>query len=316
MKYIFERDTEMVEFVMLVGLPGSGKSTYAKNNYPDYHIFSSDAIRGELFGDEGIQGDNVKVFRILHDRIISSLSKGVSCVYDATNLSYKNRVDFLNRVTSVEKKCHITIKKTCMVIVRSIDGCKKMNAKRDRVVPEFVIDRMVRNFWCPGFFEGWDVISFTTMDSSPALPDFDMNQDNPHHTLSLLKHMEKTQQFILKNYGYDKCLSVAAVFHDIGKYYTKSFLDSKGIRTPVAHYYNHENYGAYIMLHWFLDVYSENNDSTSVAEIIHIILLINWHMRPYVWEKSKNAEDKDYRIIGDVLFNDLIVLNKADRVAH
>lgn len=42
----------MVEFIMLVGLPGSGKSTYAeKLKEKGYIIHSSDAIREELTGD-------------------------------------------------------------------------------------------------------------------------------------------------------------------------------------------------------------------------------------------------------------------------
>lgn len=39
----------MCKFIMLVGLPGSGKSTYAKKLEEEgYRIHSSDAIRKEL----------------------------------------------------------------------------------------------------------------------------------------------------------------------------------------------------------------------------------------------------------------------------
>lgn len=42
----------MGTFVMIVGISGSGKSTYAntklKEQYPDIEIISSDAIRGEI----------------------------------------------------------------------------------------------------------------------------------------------------------------------------------------------------------------------------------------------------------------------------
>ena len=42
----------MTEFIMLVGLPASGKSTYAeKLKEKEYHIHSSDSIREELTGD-------------------------------------------------------------------------------------------------------------------------------------------------------------------------------------------------------------------------------------------------------------------------
>ena len=44
----------------LIGLPGSGKSTFARQwvEYdPNCIIISTDTIRAELFGDETIQGD-------------------------------------------------------------------------------------------------------------------------------------------------------------------------------------------------------------------------------------------------------------------
>ena len=46
---------------LLIGLPGSGKTTYAKNYAQKYindvvHL-SSDKIRQELYGDETIQGN-------------------------------------------------------------------------------------------------------------------------------------------------------------------------------------------------------------------------------------------------------------------
>lgn len=58
-------------FVMMVGLPGSGKSTYAKELADEMRavICSSDAIREELRGDENSQDKNEEVFKILHSRI-------------------------------------------------------------------------------------------------------------------------------------------------------------------------------------------------------------------------------------------------------
>ena len=62
----------MAKLIILCGLPGSGKSSYAEA-FKDYDdaiyegstvIHSSDAIRGELFGDPSFQGDNAKVFEL------------------------------------------------------------------------------------------------------------------------------------------------------------------------------------------------------------------------------------------------------------
>ena len=59
----------MTNFYMLVGLPGSGKSTIAKKmieKNPNIKVFSSDSLRKELWGDENKQGDNSKLFNELH----------------------------------------------------------------------------------------------------------------------------------------------------------------------------------------------------------------------------------------------------------
>ena len=102
----------MLEFIMLVGIPASGKSTYAKELEKNgYHIHSSDEIRKELTGDENTQVVNEKVFQVLHKRIKSDLEQGISCIYDATNMSMKRRISFLKEINKYD--CH----KTCVLFV-------------------------------------------------------------------------------------------------------------------------------------------------------------------------------------------------------
>ena len=142
----------MTEFIMLVGLPGCGKSTYAKKVEAEgYVIHSSDAIREELFGDVNSQEDNAKVFEVLHKRIKDDLAKGTSCVYDATNMSMKRRKAFLDEISK------ISCRKKCVLFVVPIEVCKEWNQKRERKVPDEVYDKMLKSFWVPAFYEGWDV---------------------------------------------------------------------------------------------------------------------------------------------------------------
>lgn len=90
----------MTEFIMLVGLPGSGKSTYAeKLKKEGYMIHSSDAIREELTGDINSQDNNPEVFGVLHKRVKEDLKSGHSCVYNATNMSRKRRKAFLDEIS-------------------------------------------------------------------------------------------------------------------------------------------------------------------------------------------------------------------------
>lgn len=51
----------MNELIMLVGLPASGKSTWAKEyseTHPDYIVHSSDKLREEMYGDNYDDADN------------------------------------------------------------------------------------------------------------------------------------------------------------------------------------------------------------------------------------------------------------------
>ena len=66
---------------MLVGLSGSGKSSY---NFEEEVVkISSDALRAELYGDENDQTHNAEVFNELHKRVILNLKNGKNVVYDS-----------------------------------------------------------------------------------------------------------------------------------------------------------------------------------------------------------------------------------------
>ena len=88
---------------MIVGLPASGKSTYAKELSEKYNanIHSSDVIREELSGDVNNQNINSKVFQTLHSRIKEDLRNGKNCIYDATNINYKRRMAFLQELNKI-----------------------------------------------------------------------------------------------------------------------------------------------------------------------------------------------------------------------
>lgn len=132
---------------VMVGLPGSGKSTYAKTlGCP---IVSSDAVRAELYGNESIQGSAHEVFNIVHKRINDYLREGKSCVYDATNLSIKNRNPWPNI-----PEC----RKVAIVVDTPYAQCLERNATRKRKVPENVIARMAKKFQMPTAKEGFDEV--------------------------------------------------------------------------------------------------------------------------------------------------------------
>lgn len=81
----------MAHVTIMVGIPGSGKTTYAQEHFYNTTLVSSDEIRKELYGDISIQGDPKKVFNIVYKRIEDEIKKGNDVVFDATNTTFYRR---------------------------------------------------------------------------------------------------------------------------------------------------------------------------------------------------------------------------------
>lgn len=304
-------------FMMLVGLPCSGKSTQSQKLSEQYNanIHSSDALREELTGDINNQNNNELVFKVLHQRVKDDLKNGKSCIYDACNVHYKERMAFLQELKN------IPCTKICVLMATPYEWCIDRSEKRERKVPEYVIKRMYKNFDVPWYYEGWDCIE---VEYAPCSRDFYgmarnwaenmlcFNQENTHHQLSLGEHCLQAfklfNQYASENYKtYTTYMSQYAVLlHDCGKPFCKTFTNGKGEVTEQAHYYSHEHCGSYDYLFY------ECNPHLRDA------VIIRWHMQPYYWEKDNNEKlhSKYRRLWGEDLYNDIMALHAADRNAH
>ena len=305
------------KFIMMCGLPASGKSTYAKELAETYNanIHSSDDIRQELSGDINNQNINELVFKILHNRIKEDLKSGKNCIYDATNISYKRRMAFLNELNK------IPCKKICYLIATHYAECIYNNSNRERKVPEEVIERMYRHFDIPWYYEGWDKIEIVYRRDRLIyygrprdfyINTINFNQDNSHHTLTLGEHCKEVWRELAEAVGEENDeLIYAGLLHDCGKPFCKTFTNGKGEITKQAHYYDHEKVGAYDAL--FYDV-------SSWLEIgsLKIAILIRWHMQPYFWERDNNEKlhNKYRKLWGEDLYSDIMKLHEADVNAH
>ena len=304
----------MPKLIMLIGLPGSGKSTVAKA-YIDCAVHSSDEVRQRLYGSAEVQDNPQKVFELLEKEIFEDLGKGVSCIYDATNLSYKRRKDFVSRL----QKKYPDVDRIAMVLTTPFEMCVTRNLQRERQVPYEVLLRMRERFDPPYYNEGWQYIVFikqcvdTPIESMAELIAYmqGVEQDNPHHSLDLLNHCLECYRCLLycgkKPPDY---VTLAALFHDFGKYYTKSFQDSKGKVSDIAHFYNHENVGSYEILC--------RNFGISDEALLKASYIVRWHMLPYVWEKDNNTRlhEKYKTLWGEELYKDIMWVHEADRLAH
>lgn len=148
----------MSKFFMMVGLPASGKSTQANliHNISGAGIVSTDTLRAEILGDINSQDNKDVIFDMAHSFIIADLHKGNSVIFDATNLTVRNRMLLLEKIKFIPN-----VEKCAIVMDVPLGLCKERNQKRDRQVPDEVLERMDRQFTryqFPSFAEGWDTI--------------------------------------------------------------------------------------------------------------------------------------------------------------
>lgn len=297
----------MSKFYMMIGLPASGKSTEANKiaEENDTIIHASDLLREELFDTADIQEDNELVFTELHKRIKTDLRSGKNVIYDATNISYKRRKAFLQEIQKID------CQKIAVFIATPYEDCLKNNQQRERKVPEYVITKMYKNFYIPQMYEGWDKINIIWKYSVTDFPydelkqKLDIQQDNPHHTLTVYQHCVKCKDLIKID---DHLLKIAALYHDIGKPFTKQFKNAKGEETKDAHYYQHHLVSAYDAI-FYLRKELSNNDY-----ILKIINYITWHMQPF-FIQSEKAKDKFIKLVGHEFYDNLMILHEADKLA-
>lgn len=295
------------KFYMLVGIPGSGKSTLAQKYKNDNTIIhSSDALREELYGSEDNQDHNTELFNELHNRIKTDLNSGKNVIYDACNISSKRRTAFLKELKN------IPCEKICIIAATPINICKRQNLSRERHVPEYVIDRMYQSWNTPYYFEGWDDIkieyskeSYRNFNLTPSewiMRMKDYKQDNPWHLETLGEHSQKYGDYIHDKDPNNILLQTSGYIHDLGKPYMKKFEDTKGNKTKYAHYYNHENVGAYECL--FLNYESMNINPLDIS------IRVNLHSK--LQNSSDKTNNKYLNLWGPDLYKDILLMTEAD----
>lgn len=310
----------MPKLIYMVGISCSGKSTIAmqiaSQMKEEVVLLSSDTIRGKIYGDENCQRDPGRVFDIMHQHTVAALSHGISVIYDATNLSCKRRMNFLKSIAHID--CH----KGCVVVVTTPEDIEVRMKLRDRKVPMEVVHRQLCQFQCPNYYEGWDSIQIKynskpedCVDSYRQLwAECDIPHDNPHHSLTVIEHMNKAADVAEDMAWKDDDLSLVherwvARIHDIGKARTKSFTDRNGNPSEVAHYIGHQNYGAYYSL-----IFDNSDFDISEKDSLDNACLIQWHMEHYL--RKGEALLKFYAMFPPKFRKRLKVLEKADMTAH
>lgn len=137
--------------LLFIGLPGSGKSTYAQQHH--LPVLSSDAIRLLLSDDENNQQIHGRVFDslryLLRHRL--ELRRPITAI-DATNLKREHRLPFLQLAASLGATTE------ALWFDLPLDTCLLRNSLRSRQVPQEAIRAMAASLEPPSPDEGFALI--------------------------------------------------------------------------------------------------------------------------------------------------------------
>ena len=147
-----DTSSETQRIVVLVGLPGSGKSTYLERL--GITPLSSDVIRQLLIDDARDQTIHARVFQCLRYLLRQRLAIGRLATYvDATHL------------TSAERRPYIQIAERYGCAIEALyfdvplDICLARNRGRSRVVPEEAVRAMAAKLVPPSAEEGFSSVT-------------------------------------------------------------------------------------------------------------------------------------------------------------
>lgn len=157
----------MPEFIMLVGLPGSGKSTYIEKlleKYPerDYVIISSDDIIEEVALKEGKTYSEVFEKTVgyataeMKRRAKAAAADGRNIIWDQTNMTVKSRTSKMKDFAGYNFSA-VVFSLTDEELNRRL---KKRESETGKVIPGFIIKNMANSYVAPSKSEGFENIQY------------------------------------------------------------------------------------------------------------------------------------------------------------
>ncbi|MFT4166139.1 MAG: AAA family ATPase [Microlunatus sp.] len=125
-----------LSLVVLIGVSGSGKSTFAAQHFKSTEVVSSDVCRGLVADDENDQAATKPAFELLHTIVGIRLREGRLAVVDATNVQPEGR----KALIALAKEHDVL--PVAIVLDVPVAVCRERNRSRaDRPFGEHVIRR-------------------------------------------------------------------------------------------------------------------------------------------------------------------------------
>lgn len=316
------------KIIMLCGIPASRKSTHAKYiaQHENAIILSSDDMRVELYGDVNHQDSNSELFQELYKRAKLNLAAGQNVIIDATNISQKKRINFINDFKQYQKEV--------VYISANFATCVLADTHREKSVGYSVLDRMYKQLQIPLKEEGWDKVSyyfnenyhygtadlvklitsqntyeelFEELGKFSLFEDIEgLSHDSSYHSLSVSRHTYYVWNYILDSYhGEDRLVMLwAALLHDVGKAHCKNFKEG----SRYANYIGHENVSGQITMNFLHEL------GFGMEFILQVVKVVQNHMR-LLDDPNGKSEAKIRVMYGQDLVDKLLFFREADTSA-
>lgn len=152
---------------MLIGVPGSGKSTWVNNarfqpgfdttiistdNYIEWEAHHKNTTYDELFKQYIKEAE-----KHMYEDLIWAIDHNTNIVWDQTNITSKTRKKKLSMIPSHYKKIGIFFPTPS-----DEELSKRLVSRPGKTIPEYVIDAMIKSIEQPTLSEGFDEVRTNT----------------------------------------------------------------------------------------------------------------------------------------------------------
>lgn len=156
---------EQPEILVLIGVPGSGKSTWSAKHKAasgkDYDVVSSDAVLDRIASEKGLKYSDVFEDYIglatseSKRKFDEAVTAGRNIIFDQTNVSKKKRKGILQKVPKHYRRVAVVFNTEDKEVERRLKARAEATGKH---IPAFVMKDMYSRWEAPTRDEGFDLI--------------------------------------------------------------------------------------------------------------------------------------------------------------